>query len=141
MNQARLKAFQKTRLPGFSLNTTTAQQQHSDTLLFHGCSLDAATNIQAEPAPQIRREERQQRMVYVHVHVACARGTRARARGGGGGGLYRGRPLPADPRKAVTYCRGSPLGDFIFACRFNPSTTSSSSSTSRGTASATREIR
>ena len=31
-----------------------------------------------------------------------------------GAGLY-GAP---DPRKSVTYCRGS-LGDFIFICRFN----------------------
>jgi len=94
VNQARLKAFQKTRLPGFSLNTTTAQQQHSDTLLFHGCSLDAATNIQAEGLL----------LKYGGKHGSML-----------GAGLY-GAP---DPRKSVTYCGGSKLGDFLFVCRFN----------------------
>ena len=92
VNQARLKAFQHSA--GVSLNTTTAQQQHSDTLLFHGCPPDAATNIQAEG---------------LLLKYGGKNGSML------GAGLY-GAP---DPRKAVTYCRGSSLGDFVFVCRFN----------------------
>ena len=92
VNQARLKAFQHSA--GFSLNTTTARQQHWDTLLFHGCPPDAATNIQAEG---------------LLLKYGGKNGSML------GAGLY-GAP---DPRKSVTYCRGSQLGDFIFVCRFN----------------------
>ena len=93
VNQKQLKAF-KCSGGGFSLNTTAARHQHSDTLLFHGCPPDAATNIQAEG---------------LLLKYGGKNGSML------GAGLY-GAP---DPRKAVTYCHGSLLGDFICVCRFN----------------------
>lgn len=63
-----------------------------DTLLFHGCSQEAATNIQA-----------------AGLKLAFA------ASGMLGKGLY-GAP---DPRKSVGYCKAVTQGRFMFICRFN----------------------
>ena len=70
----------------------TAFGAGGDTLLFHGCSQEAATNIQADG-----------------LKLSFA------AQGMLGTGLY-GAP---DPRKSLQYCRGGGQGKFMFICRFN----------------------
>ena len=98
VNQERLKAF-KCSGGGFSLNTTAARHQHSDTLLFHGCSAEVAANIQAEG--------------LLLKYSGKANGSML------GAGLY-GAP---DPRKSVTYSLDSQRvilkEPFMFICRFN----------------------
>jgi len=63
-----------------------------DTLLFHGCPQEAATNIQADG-----------------LKIGYS------SNGMLGRGLY-GAP---DPRKSLQYCKDSPNGKFMFVCRFN----------------------
>ena len=72
-----------------------------DTLLFHGCRPDAATNIQAEGLL----------LKYGGNHGSKL-----------GAGIYGG----SDPRKAVTYVDPAhpitlAMGKFLFVCRFNVS--------------------
>ena len=92
MNKGRLQAF--SRASGFDINPLKAGQQQLDTLLFHGCKPDAATNIQADG-----------------LQLSFA------ANGMLGRGLY-GAP---DPRKSANpnYIGTSSLGRFMFLCRFN----------------------
>ncbi len=66
--------------------------QKGDALLFHGCSQEAATNIQTEGLQ-----------------------LRFAAHGMLGQGLY-GAP---DPNKSRGYCKGGANGNFMFICRFN----------------------
>ena len=66
--------------------------QKGDALLFHGCSQEAATNIQTEGLQ-----------------------LRFAAHGMLGQGLY-GAP---DPNKSRDYCKGGANGNFMFICRFN----------------------
>ena len=63
-----------------------------DTFLFHGCTQESATNIQADG---------------LKIRYA--------ANGMLGRGLY-GAP---DPRKSAQFCKDSPNGKFMFICRFN----------------------
>lgn len=93
-NAATLRGFAKSsRLHRKPLD---AYQQQGDALLFHGCSQEAATNIQAEGLK-----------------------LRFAANGMLGKGLY-GAP---DPRKSRAYCKGGSNGLFMFICRFNLSPT------------------
>mmetsp|Transcript_39831 Transcript_39831/g.68312 ORF Transcript_39831/g.68312 Transcript_39831/m.68312 type:complete len:205 (-) Transcript_39831:287-901(-) len=92
VNHARLKAFKKAG--GFQMNTNKAGQQHTDTLLFHGCAPAPATNIQAEGLL----------LKYVGKNGTML-----------GNGLY-GAP---DPRKSFTYATDEGFGSFLFICRFN----------------------
>eukprot|EP00962_Isochrysis_galbana_P044276 scaffold17122_cov113-Isochrysis_galbana.AAC.2 len=89
-NRPRLQAF----TPGgdVHLRPTDAATLGADTLLFHGCKPEAATNIQADGL--LLRYARQTGML--------------------GPGLY-GAP---DPRKSWQYCAGTREG-FVFVCRFN----------------------
>lgn len=91
-NPSTLKAFQG--CTAFDLDPFKARHAQGDTLLFHGCSQEAATNIQAEGL----------KMAYA-------------APGMLGKGLY-GAP---DPRKSLQYSqkRGGSHGKFMFICRFN----------------------
>ena len=93
VNDNRLKAFK--RSVEFNIRPELAANTQGDTLLFHGCSPDAATNIQAEGLL----------MKFVGKHGRLL-----------GVGLY-GAP---DPRKSISYC-GPPsaIGRFLFVCRFN----------------------
>ena len=90
VNDQRLKAFKKAG--GFELNTHQAKAKQCDTMLFHGCAPDVATNVQA-----------------VGLLLKYARG------GNLGVGLY-GAP---DPRKSLQFCKNSQDGKFMFVCRFN----------------------
>ena len=63
-----------------------------DSFLFHGCSQESATNVQADG---------------LKIRYA--------ANGMLGRGLY-GAP---DPRKSERFCKDSPNGKFMFVCRFN----------------------
>ena len=92
VNQTRLKAFK--RSGGFNINPVKAGQQHVDTLLFHGCTPEAAPNIQA---------------MGLLLKFCGKNGLML------GKGLY-GAP---DPRKSKTYCGESQIGNFLFICRFN----------------------
>lgn len=76
--------------PSFALDPLEAHRRGGDTLLFHGCSQEAASNIQA-----------------TGLLLSYA------ANGMLGKGLY-GAP---DPRKSLNYCKSAER--FIFVCRFN----------------------
>ena len=90
INDKRIKEFK--RAGGFVLNTEHAASQQRDTLLFHGCSPEAAANVQAEG-------------LLLKFASAGLLGT----------GLY-GAP---DPRKSATYASSIDGGKFLFVCRFN----------------------
>ena len=92
VNDKRLKAFKKAG--GFELKTQLAASKQCDTLLFHGCSSDVAANIQSEGLL----------LKYFGAH---------------GGNLGKGLYGAPDPRKSVKYCGASPIGKFLFVCRFN----------------------
>ena len=92
VNHSRLKAFKKAG--GFEINPLKAGLQHADSLLFHGCAPDAASNIQAEGLL----------LKFMGKHGLML-----------GPGLY-GAP---DPRKSATYAKDLGFGKFLFICRFN----------------------
>jgi len=91
VNNAALTAFASAHA-GFHMNPLKAHKAGGDTLLFHGCPQESATNIQADGL----------KMGYA-------------ANGMLGKGLY-GAP---DPRKSEQFCKNSANGKFMFVCRFN----------------------
>lgn len=91
-NEATLRAFVSSG--NFEIDPMVGWQKGRsfDTLLFHGCSQEAASNIQQEGL----------RLQYASIGML-------------GQGLY-GAP---DPRKSRAYCRGGTNGNFMFICRFH----------------------
>lgn len=89
-NEAALQKFKSSGQ--FDIDPNKAMGRSCDTLLYHGCGQEAATNIMAEGL----------KLTYAQSGML-------------GRGLY----AAPDPRKSFNYCRHGSAGKFMFICRVN----------------------